>query len=190
MDVGRNARIIATWIDDRGWIVAVGGGAIAVVCFFAGAKWSAPLLSWPAVVARTAIVVASVPVAQFCVRQLAGWLKRPDAFDLPDTADESRNRRPQKVLGVVENLAYPWIMFAIEPSASATGVGAWLVLKTLGDWSGWGPVTLRSPERGAPGTSVPEDKHEGRRRLYAFAICNALQVFFGVAVAWVIGRVK
>lgn len=194
MDVGRIARAAATWLDGHGRAVSfVGVLLLAPLFLFKCAHWSWPALSWSAVAARTIIVIASVPIAQGCVRGVSAWLKEPDAFHLPKIDDEPQNRRPQKVLGVVENLAYPWIMFALDPSASATAVGAWLVLKTLGDWKGWGDTSLEERKRIAPASNTPpndDDPHEGRRRLYAFAVCNALQVFFGVAVAWVIGRVN
>jgi hypothetical protein len=78
-------------------------------------------------------------------------------------------------VGAVESLVYPWLFFALKGDA-ATAIGAWLALKTIGNWKGW--------------DEAPGDAHRGHRRLYAFMLANAFQVASGMAVGAAMNLVK
>jgi hypothetical protein len=126
-------------------------------------------------ICRFAWVACGVGVAQVGVPLAKTRLHR--AFDIP-TLPGAHNQRPQRIVGVFENIAYPCIFYGVANAEAATTlVVGWVGLKTLGDWEGW-----KAPGPRWPG-DIP-DVHLGRRRLYAFMLLNGLQVAIGAVVYW------
>src|SRR5206468_5111201 len=82
--------------------------------------------------ARLGIVLIAVPVTQFVVRAfgpIVGAL-----FEFPNDSQLSllKNKRPQQLIGIVENLAFPWVLFDVEVKAASTAIAGWIALKALG----------------------------------------------------------
>jgi hypothetical protein len=129
------ARFLERINGPAGWSLLPFGGLLALGARVASAEATSPL---PAlvVVARLGIVVAAIPVAQWSVRHLRSFLV--SYFALPDDPElaEAKNQRPQQVLGVVENLVFPWLIFS-PGNAGVTAVGAWVGFKAWGNWTGW-----------------------------------------------------
>jgi hypothetical protein len=86
------------------------------------------------------------------------------------------NKWPQRIIGLIESIAYPWLMFAADPKAAVALVAAWLTAKSVGNWSGW--------------QSVDPDRHLGRRRLYVYLIANAFQLAWSAAIATALHLVR
>jgi hypothetical protein len=151
-------------------LVAVGVG----VWFAEGVRpsWDS---GW-AILARVGLVLGGAVIAQLLAPLIVGGLRT--FFDAKDSLlDLPKNKRPQRLLGVVENITYPWLLFALDKEAAVTAIGVWLAAKVVGSWTGW-----ESDDKADP--------HKGRRVLYAFLLANAFQIACASAVATAMGLVK
>jgi hypothetical protein len=172
-------RRLLSWIIRYGWVpIPLGAAALTISFFTSAAEWSLPTVRWAAVLGRAGLILVAIPFSQCAVGRMKVWLD--DSFDLKEPAFAlPKNRIPQRLVGIVENIAYPWIFFDLEDKGdAATAVTAWIVLKTVASWKGWEP------------DDRDEDKHKGRRRMYAFLLCNAVQLLSGIAVAWLMTAVR
>lgn len=122
--------------------------------------------------ARVVLAIGLLPVNQLVMRLIWGALHKWFAVAPPLG---SENEWPPRVVGAVEAVAYPFLFYYGVPDV-ATIVAAWIAAKSLGDWKGW--------------QGDGHDQHSGRRRLYIFVTCNALQIGLGVLVAALMACVR
>jgi hypothetical protein len=132
---------------------------------------------WRLVAARAAFVILGVPFAQAVVRVMRDGLSKLFKVDVPAYA-LPQDRWPSEIVGTLENVLFPWLLLGVG-YPGATAMGAWIVLKTLANWRGW------KTDHEDPAT----DPNRGRRVLYVFIVCNAWQVFYAVALAWILAGI-
>jgi hypothetical protein len=121
--------------------------------------------------ARLGWITAGAAFAQVFHHVTAARLNRWFAVD---AISGRQNRAPQRIIGVVENLGYPCVLYGLGGDKGITLVSAWIGLKTIGDWRGW--------QEGYRHNVM--DTHYGRRRLYLFMLRNAFQVAVAGLVYW------
>jgi hypothetical protein len=167
-----------SWGDRRSVVLGV-ATALGVILTVAGV-WCGARFMWPVahpatIALRGGVLLLGAAIGQCLASPLVEGL-RTWFFARDDTLAELKNRRPPRLLGLAESVAYPWLFFDLEPDAAGAVVAAWLVLKTVGNWKGWDD-------------SEQSDKHRGRRRLYAFLLGNAFQLAWAAGIATIMRAV-
>ena len=139
------------------------------------ATWPPEWASEHTVFVRALTLLCGVIAGQMFVSTLVEFLR---AFFAAEDAEliEARNRRPQLIIGTIEGVAYPWLMFDVDVKAALALIAAWLTAKSLGNWPGW--------------QAEPLDKHRGRRRLYVYLVANAFQLAWGAVIMVAMRLVK
>jgi len=136
------------------------------------------------------VLLLGVPFGQLLVsaaRDVAAHVSGVVRIDRPE------NQRPQRLLGILETVAYALAFAFVDAKDVATAIGVWMAFKNFGNWSrataaqtlGLGSKTRKLDLEHGPHAQT-DDKDEPRRRLYIFLFANVLQAGFGRALGWTI----
>ena len=165
-------------------------GAVSVVADRTGhVRWIGVSFDCAAF-ARALVILAAIPVSQFFVRELREFLQGYFELRGDPELEKAKNQRPQRVLGIVESALFPWLLYELPVREGSTVIGVWIGFKAWGNWKGWETYDSNARSSDSRTWRKRSDPHRGRRRMYAFLLCNVAQVLGALAVASLIGNIK